>query len=150
MKTWLYQGKEITKIEDFGENVPFGFIYVIKNNINGKIYIGKKQLYSVTNKKLGKKELANLPTQRGRKQTKKLVEKESNWLNYNGSNIELLEDIKQYGIDKFYRQILKLCYNKKELTYWEIATQCKHDVLFIDSYNDNINAKYFRRDFVHK
>ena len=70
--------KEFTVIEDFPENT-FGFVYRITNLTNDKFYIGKKQLLSQTNVKLGKKEIAALPTQRGRTPSKKLVVKESNW-----------------------------------------------------------------------
>lgn len=144
---WFYKDKKIEKLEDFGENTPFGFVYKITNLENNKIYIGKKQLISKTNKKLGKKELAILPTQRGRKQTKKLVVKESDWINYYGSCKPLLEDIKQLGKDKFKREILILTPTKKELTYWEIAYQIKYDVLRIDSYNTSILGRYFPKDF---
>lgn len=144
---WLYQDKEIKSIEDFGELIPFGFIYRITNLENNKFYIGKKQLISKTNIKLGKKEKALLPTQRGRAKTKKLVEKESNWLNYNGSCKPLLEDIKQLGDDKFHREILMLVNTKKELTYWEIAYQMKYDVLRNNSYNNSILGRYFPKDF---
>ena len=57
---WLYQNKVIEKLEDFGENIPYGFIYKIENIETGKFYIGKKQLMSTTNIKMGKKELAEL------------------------------------------------------------------------------------------
>jgi len=57
---WLHENKVIEKIEDFPENT-FGFIYKIKNIETGKFYIGKKQLMSTTNVKMGKKELAEQP-----------------------------------------------------------------------------------------
>lgn len=144
---WLYQNQVIEKIEDFPENT-FGFIYKIVNKETGKFYIGKKQLLSQTNVKLGKKELAALPVQQGRKPTKKLVIKESNWKEYWGSNKYLLDDIKNLGQDKFQREILTICPNKKLLTYWELAMQCKHDVLQVDCYNDNLLGKFYRKDFI--
>ena len=49
--------------------------------------------------------------------------------------------------DKFKREILTICKTKKQLTYYEVMHQVKEDVLFIDSYNDNILAKFHRRDF---
>lgn len=143
---WLYYNKVIEKIEDFPEGT-FGFIYKITNLDTNKFYIGKKQLISSTNVKLGKKELAALPTQRGKKPSKKLVEKESNWVEYWGSNKFLLEDIKQLGYKYFKREILVICLNKKLLTYWELATQCKYDVLLSNSYNDNLLGKFYRKDF---
>ena len=144
---WLYENKVIEKIEDFPENT-FGFIYKITNKETGKFYIGKKQLISQTNVKLGKKELAALPVQRGKKPTKKLVTKESNWVDYWGSNKFLLDDIKKLGEDKFQREIIIICPSKKLLTYWELAIQCKYDVLQVDCYNDNLLGKFYRKDFV--
>ena len=150
---WLYNNKSVDSIEDLGESTIFGFIYKITCNVeidgeSGRFYIGKKQIMSNTNVKLGKKELALLPTQRGRKVTKKKVTKESNWLNYWGSNKFLLEDVKKYGAKNFTKEILILTYNKKSLTYYEMAIQCKYDVLTVNSYNDNINGRHFRKDFV--
>lgn len=143
----LEDKKEFTKIEDFPPDT-FGFIYRITNLENGKCYIGKKQLQSKVNKKLGKKEMAALPTQRGRKVTKKLVISESNWKDYWGSCKPLLEDLKNLGEDKFEREILMICKSKKLLTYWEAAFQIKEDVLLKENYNDTILGHYYRKDFL--
>jgi hypothetical protein len=145
---WLYKNKVINKLENLPENT-FGFIYKITNKTNGKFYIGKKQIMSQTNVKLGKKELEALPTQRGKKPSKKLVIKESNWVDYMGSNKFLLEDIKALGEKNFLKEILIICANKKLLTYWELATQCKYDVLQVNSYNDNLLGKFYRKDFLN-
>ena len=144
---WLYKNKVINKLEDLPEGT-FGFIYKITNKIDGKFYIGKKQIMSQTNVKLGKKELEALPTQRGKKPSKKLVIKESNWVDYMGSNKFLLEDIKNLGEKKFIKEIIIICPNKKLLTYWELAIQCKYDVLQVNSYNDNLLGKFYRKDFL--
>ena len=116
---WLYENKVISKIEDFPENT-FGFIYKITNQETGKFYIGKKQLMSKTNVKLGKKEKAALPTQRGRTPSKKLVVKEADWQNYWGSCKPLLDDIKKLGLEKFKREILKLLLIIYKLIYYSI------------------------------
>ena len=144
---WLYENKVIEKKEDLSEPT-FGFIYKITNTTNGKFYIGKKQIMSTTNVKLGKKELAALPIQRGRTPSKKQVIKESNWLDYWGSNKFLLDDMKSLGKEKFTREIIKICPNKKLHTYWELAIQCKYDVLQVESYNDNLLGKFYRKDFL--
>jgi len=144
---WLYENKVITKIEDLGENI-FGFIYKIENLTNNKFYIGKKQIMSITNVKLGKKEISLLPTTRGRTPSKKQVIKESNWVDYMGSNKFLLEDIKSLGKENFKKEILILCSNKKLLTYHELSFQCKYDVLTTNSYNDNLLGKFYRKDFI--
>jgi hypothetical protein len=145
---WLYENKVIEKIEDFKEGT-FGFVYKITNLKTGKIYIGKKQLISKTNVKLGKKEKAALPTQRGRTPSKKLVIKEADWQNYWGSCKPLLSDIKTLGENKFTKEILMVCSSKKLLTYWEAAYQIKLDVLLIDSYNDTILGHYYKKDFLN-
>lgn len=147
MNNWLYQNKVIEKIEDFPQDT-FGFIYKITNLENGKSYIGKKQLQSKVNKKLGKKEQAALPIQRGRKITKKLVVSESNWKEYWGSCKPLLEDLKNQGESAFKREILMICKSKKLLTYWEAAFQIKEDVLLTDNYNTTILGHYYRQDFI--
>jgi len=143
---WLYENKVVEKTEDFPEGT-FGYVYRITNLVNSKSYIGKKQLLSKINKKLGKKEIAALPIQRGRTPSTKLIISESNWLTYWGSCKPLLNDVKSLGEDKFKREILTICKTKKQLTYYEVMHQVKEDVLFIDSYNDNILAKFHRRDF---
>jgi hypothetical protein len=143
---WLYENKVINKIEDFPKET-FGFIYKITNNETGKFYIGKKQLMSKTNVKLGKKEKAALPTQRGRTPSKKLIVKEADWQNYWGSNKPLLEELK-LGKNKFTREILMVCSSKKMLTYWEAAYQIKEDVLLRDTYNETILGHYYKKDFL--
>jgi hypothetical protein len=151
MKEWLYVSEKdntcsIKSLEDFPENC-IGFIYIIKNQTTGKIYIGKKSLYSNTNKKLTKKEIAE-QTGPGRKPTKKLVTKESNWKVYMGSSKELLADIKETSEDIYERNILHFCFSKKQLTYYEINYQMKYNVLEVDSYNDNILGKFYRKDLI--
>lgn len=137
--------KEYDSIDKFPENC-IGFIYKITNIKTGKFYIGKKSLFSNLKKTLTKKELAEYEGP-GRKPTKKLVVKETDWSNYWGSNKVLLGEIKEQGVGTFRKEILKFCYSKKELTYWEVHYQCVNEVLLTDkSYNDNILAKFFRKD----
>jgi hypothetical protein len=151
---WIYQDKEIKKIEDFGVIPPYGFIYRITNIETGSFYIGKKQLISKTNKKLGKKELAALKEERktnkiqGKLPSKKEVITESNWLNYWGSCKPLLEEIKKIGKEKYKREIIQLAYNTKQLSYYEILYQFKFDVLQDEkSWNNNVAGKFFSKDF---
>ena len=125
----------------------FGFVYLIKNKVNGRIYVGKKVFWNNTKKKLTKTEIAE-QTGPGRKPTHKIVTKESNWMTYWGSNKELLEDVKTEGKGKFERKILKLCKSKKELTYYELHYQCIYEVLLNNAYNDNILGKFYRKDLL--
>lgn len=150
-KIWFtYQEGRIVEydsVDKFPENCV-GFVYKITNIKTGKFYIGKKSLYSNVRKKLTKKELAEYSGP-GRKPTKKLVTSESNWQDYWGSNKGILQEIKEEGTDSFRKEILKFCFNKKQLTYWEVHYQCVNEVLFSDkSYNDNVLAKFFRKDLV--
>jgi hypothetical protein len=133
--------------EEFNPQDYFGFVYKITNLTNGKFYIGKKYFYHTSNVKLGKKELAALPVTRGRKSTTKQVIKESDWRSYWGSSKELQQDVKELGAGMFECIILKLCKDKKELTYYELHYQCTNECLLsYNSYNDNILGKFFRKD----
>jgi hypothetical protein len=145
MINWLYKGNKIENIEDFGKQTPFGFVYLISNTIDGRIYIGKKFLQHKKTKKLGKKVMAE-QTGPGRKKTKEVSYAESDWKTYWGSCKPLLEDVKHLGEDKFYREILDLAWSSKHLSYLEAKYQFKTDVLETNSYNDNIQARYYRKD----
>jgi hypothetical protein len=139
---WLYS-------EEFNPQDYFGFVYKITNLTNSKFYIGKKYFYHTSNVKLGKKELAALPVTRGRKSTTKQVIKESDWRSYWGSSKELQQDVKELGAEMFECIILKLCKDKKELTYYELHYQCINECLLsYNSYNDNILGKFFRKDLI--
>lgn len=149
-KWFMYDGKSVVEYVTV-ENFPpgcIGFVYKITNIKTGKFYIGRKSLFSNVRKKLTKKEIAEHKGP-GKKPTKKLVTTESNWVNYWGSNKVILEEIKAEGTKDFRKEILKFCFNKKQLTYWEVHYQCINGVLLTDkSYNDNIGSKFFRRDLV--
>jgi hypothetical protein len=146
---WFTYDGGFQKVYDSIDKFPegcVGFIYKITNTKTGRFYIGRKALFSNTKKKLTKKELAELKGP-GKKPTKKLVTKESNWKDYWGSNKQILEEIKNEGSRMFSREIIKFCFNKKQLTYWEMHYQCVENVLLTDkSYNDNILAKFFTKD----
>lgn len=143
MSCWTYK-RECLKKQP--ENY-FGFVYLISVKydddipveLQGKVYIGKKQFSYSVKKKLSKK--ARVGT---RKRVTK-VQKDSGWLNYWGSNKELIQDVKKYGEDKFIRRILLLCKNKSELAYWEAYYQFDYDVMFSNSYNGWISCKVFKK-----
>lgn len=149
---WFMINGETTVVYDSVDKFPekcVGFVYRITNKETGRFYIGKKSLFSNTKKKLTKKELAE-QTGPGRKPTSKRVIKESNWLDYWGSNKGILKEIEEQGKGIFTREILKFCYNKKQLTYWEVHYQCVAQVLLTEnSYNDNVLAKFFRKDLIN-
>jgi hypothetical protein len=139
--TWLYQNQPV-------ETLPedcVGFVYIITNNLNQRKYIGKKQFFHTTTKKLGKKELLEIPVTKGRRPTKKSVTKESDWKTYYGSATE----IKLCKPEEMMRHVLKLCRTKKELTYYEAKYLFQYDVLEDRNYiNDNILGKFYTKDLM--
>jgi hypothetical protein len=147
MKNWLYNGNEITLIEELPQD-SFGFIYITTHIPSGMSYIGKKSLYHNIKRKLTKKELAE-QTGPGRKPTTKVVSKESDWKTYFGSAKPILEIIKNGKVDEFEREILQIVNNKKLLTYYECKYLFSKGVLENSTkyYNDNILGKFFTRDF---
>ena len=144
---WLYKGKQINSIEDLPEGT-FGFVYRTRYIPTDQYYIGKKQLIYNLKKKLGKKEKA-LWEGKGRPPVYKRVEKESDWKTYYGSHAEVKKLLKEEGEDKFIREILELAFEKKRLTYLENKYLFTLEVLENKRYfNDNIEGRYFKKDFI--
>jgi hypothetical protein len=123
-----------------------GFVYLITNLKNGRIYVGKKILKNTNKVKIGVKERLALPVVKGRKPVKKTVIKESNWADYYGSSELLTKDIELLGKESFKREILKICYSKKELSFQEAKYQFIYEVLEHNSYNRTILGKYYSSD----
>lgn len=134
----------------FNINEYYGYVYMTINLESGRQYIGKKIFKNTINKKLGKKELATLPTQRGRAPSKKKIITESNWKTYYGSADEVKEWAKTTHPDKLQRVVLRLCKSSKELTYYETKYLFEYDVLADDKtwVNSNILGKFFPKDLV--
>jgi hypothetical protein len=144
---WFYNENEIANISQFPEGT-YGFIYKVTHLPTNKIYVGKKVLYHNQKKKLTKAEL-ELSTGRGRKSLYKVVQKESDWKTYYGSQKDIKDLITQGKKDDFTREILQLVNNKKLLTYFEtkwlfINEVLEHPDLY---YNDSILGKFYRKDF---
>ena len=118
---------------NFNED-SFGFIYEIKNNLSGKMYVGKKQCIT----KFKRKPL------KGKKRNR-LDSKESDWKSYTGSSNDLNSDIEKIGKENFNFTILKVCGSKWELGYEEIKEQLKREVLLSEQYyNGIINVRIGR------
>ena len=145
---WLYNEKEITDISQFPPNT-FGFVYQVTTP-DGKKYIGKKVLYHNQKKKLTKVELAE-QTGRGRKKSFKIVQKESDWKKYIGSNSKLKLKLTEgeFKKEELNKQILEIAFHKKHLTYLETKYLFSYKVLENpeEYYNDNILGKFFTSDF---
>jgi hypothetical protein len=138
-----------TEVEDMINDPSFdfteyyGYIYMTVHTKTGRSYIGKKAFQHTTNKKLGKKELAEIPVTRGKRPTKKQVIKESDWKTYYGS----ANEIKLLPKDEMKRYVIMLCKTKKQLTYCETKYLFQYNVLEDDRFiNDNILGKFYRKD----
>lgn len=154
---WQYRGILIDSIDKVPEGA-IGFVYKVCD-LSGKCYIGKKGLYSKRNievsenvynklKASGKpvKRTKNKRLSKGGKggtvwRFKKIVEGESDWLNYNSSNHKLQKLAKKVKLDK---EILRFCFTKKELTYYEVKYQMQYEVLESNNwYNENILGSFY-------
>jgi hypothetical protein len=143
---WLYNNEVVETIEDIPANT-FGFIYITTHIPSGISYIGKKSLYHNVKRKLTKKELAE-QTGRGRKSTTEIIQKESDWKAYYGSEDFIKQRIKEKKQDEFKREIIHFVENKKMLTYFECKYQFMYGVLENKNYlNSNILGKFYKKDF---
>ena len=131
--TWYYQG---TLVEQLPEDCV-GFVYLITNNLNGRMYVGKKLA------KFAKTTYKTVKLKNGNKKKKKIRSKiDSDWQEYYGSSTELTEDINTQGPDKFTRQILYYCKSKAECSYIEAREQFSRRVLESnDYYNGQISVR---------
>jgi len=121
---WIYQGREFTDndIEDYK-----AFVYQITGS-DGKYYIGRKNFF------------APKTYQKNGKRRKKMVI--SDYKSYYGSSVQLLNDIKELGVDSFTREILVLCKSKGESNYIEAKIQFERGVLLDENaYNSIINCR---------
>ena len=125
--TWHYQNKPYTQAPE--EYV--GFVYEIHDLMNNRKYIGKKNFW----KTVKLKPLKGKTNKRHRRL-------ESDWQEYYGSSSSLQEMVATLGPDHFHREILYLCANKTQMSYWETRTQFDRDVLFDDTYyNEFISCR---------
>lgn len=138
---WIYNQKVFTDL-----NIPegaVGFVYMMTAIINGKCvrYIGKKNFYSVTKKKMGKKALAAITDQRLKKYTKQT---KLNYKHYYSSN-EVLQEAHKKNI-VIHREILKICYSATELTYQETKYLFQYEVLEKEDFlNGNILGRFYKQ-----
>lgn len=126
----LHPGYAETALEPTSDK-PLGFIYIIENNTTGMKYIGKKQISAVRKR----------PPLKGKK-NKRHYEIETDWKSYMSSSNELIEDIQKHGKESFNFFIVRWCYSKFELAYYEAKMQFDHEVLLRDDfYNGIINCR---------
>lgn len=127
---WTYNGKPFT-VEQAGGHV--GFVYLITNLLDGRLYVGQK--------KLTKKVRRKRKNKRDRIDTKS-----SDWQQYFGSNEQLQQDVIEHGPDNFRREILHLCKSKAMMNWIELREQVVRDVLFDTKYyNSYIGGRINRK-----
>jgi hypothetical protein len=127
--TWKLNSEPVTpeQIEGY-----YGFVYQITDNVNRKKYIGRKYFTK-----------AGYKTVKGKR---KKIRKDSDWMDYWGSNTKLKEQVELHGKDRFDREILRLCKTRSETNYYELCFQIHCQVLLSDEwYNEWITAKISRK-----
>ena len=138
--SWLYKG-EVFNDSKIPEGAV-GFIYEMEAIINGKSvrYIGKKNFYSTTKKKFGKRAVASMEDKRAKKYT---IQVKPNYQNYYSSN-KVLQDAHKNGIP-IKRFMVRICFSKTELTYHETKYQFTREVLEKEEYlNANILGRFYK------
>jgi hypothetical protein len=127
--TWFYKGEPYEEpAEEF-----YGFVYKITNLHTQRAYIGKKLFWFKKTKVLkGKKKRYLAP---------------SDWKTYFGSSKEVQRDVESLGTEAFRREIIMLCKNKGECSYYEAKAQFDHAVLLNPEmyYNDWIICRVHRK-----
>ena len=117
--TWYYYNTptEITSKQTDGY---FGFVYLITHIKTGQKYVGKKFFTKSKTKQV--------------KGKKKKIRVASDWETYWGSNIKLQEDVKLNGEEEYTREVLHLCKNRSECSYWETYEIFNRHALMSESY----------------
>ena len=140
--TWLYEGKDLDQLpEDC-----VGFVYLITNCVSGRKYIGKKLA------KFKKTTTRTVKYKNGNKRKKKVRSQvDSDWREYYGSNLELIEDVKTLGPANFTREILYFCRSRAECSYVEAREQFSRRVLESEEYyNGHIQVRVHGSHILNK
>lgn len=137
MNPWQYNTLPLEEVPES----TIGFVYLITNCQTGRQYIGKKNFFST------RSTLKTVTLKSGIKKKKKVRKTtESDWRTYHGSSDELSKDVDTLGSENFKREILRLCYSKAEMGYYEAKHQFDFDVLLKPEqfYNGWISCKIHR------
>jgi hypothetical protein len=130
---WIYRNEPVTELP----TDCVGFVYLITNIENGRMYVGKKlSRFKITRYKMH--------TQKNGKKVRKKIRGavDSDWQDYYGSSDQLNRDIETLGKDRFRREILYYCRSKAELNYVEAREQFARKVLESNQYyNGHIRVR---------
>lgn len=124
---WIYQGQEVTSEMLF----PFfGFVYLLTDTENGRLYVGKKHIW-------------NMRKVKGKNRRQRI---ESDWKKYYSSHPEI-KALGKVTPSRFKREILHLCTSLGMTNWREIEEQFLRKVLYDDRYyNDQINGKWYKEN----
>ena len=124
---WIYKNKVFKEVPANA----YGYVYLITNNLTGKMYIGKKLFWFRKTKVV--------------KGKKKRIKIESDWRDYWSSSDDVKADVKAVGEINFSREILHICQNKGTCNYLEAKEQMLRGVLESDLYyNAQIQCRVHR------
>ena len=125
---WLYNNELLTEVP----TKAFGFVYMITNSKNGKMYIGRKYFVSKRRKKV-----------KGKKR-RTIVKTETDWSTYTGSSKTLNKDITKLGKKHFKFEILVIGETRGQVNYIEENIHHRFHVVARDKfYNDCIGPRRF-------
>ena len=110
---------DISQVGPFDPLHYYGFIYLVTNTKTGRMYIGKKSMWSTRTKQVWKVDHSE------KKNTK--VTKESEWRSYTTSSSAINAEILVGEVFTF--QILSLHTSKGTLAYNEVEQMVMRDVL---------------------
>lgn len=129
---WYYRNELFDpKPEQLDPKKDIGFVYLITNLVNGRMYVGKKRFWSSRSKQV--------------KGKKKKFKVESDWRDYYGSNAAIQQDVKDLGEASFRREILYLCSSLSECSYLEAYEQFTRKAILSPAYyNDWIMCRIRR------
>ena len=130
--TWTYNNEPFTEIP----GGAIGFVYCIINTVTNKKYIGKKNFFFSKTKQV--------------KGKKKRIKVDSDWKTYFGSNKELNEHVNLLGEEKFRREIIRICYSKGEMTYYETKYIFSEDAVISESYYNDWVMCRVRKSHIKK
>tara|TARA_R110000868_G_scaffold325347_1_gene586141 strand:- start:163 stop:579 length:417 start_codon:yes stop_codon:yes gene_type:complete len=130
---WYYKGQPYEATEEALKEWV-GFVYIITDKSNDKMYVGKKIFWS-------KK---TLPPLKGKTRKRRSIV-ESDWKSYYGSSDLVKQLLIEHGEQNFHREILFFCRSKGEMGFLEAKEQFARNVLLDDRYyNGIINCRVHR------